>query len=107
MDQSPKRSRVAEYAPRRIHGVPSDYASDFPAGAFSDTMVGVLYEGRVDPEYALAYGKNRNAFDIVILWRRGVDPSYALQFGDRRDLTVFDIADRWDESIPAEFAALV
>lgn len=110
MDQSPKYAKGGQAAPAAqctVHGVPAEYANAFPAKPFSGTMVGVLYEDRVDPEYALAYKGKRNAFDIVILWRRGVDPEYALQFGDRRDLTVLDIADRWDESIPAEFATLV
>ncbi len=88
-----------------VHGIPDDYVAALPG--VSTTMLGVLHEAGVTPEYANAYGHARNAFDIVLLWRRGVDPEYALQFGERRDLTVLDIADLWDTGIPAEYGTLV
>lgn len=110
MDQSPTLARRVQVTPSvatSVHGVPDEYVHAFPAGIYSSTLIRVLYEGNVDPDYALAYGKSRTVWDIAILWRRGVESAYALQFGARRDLTVLDIADRWDERIPAEFATLV
>ena len=103
MNQTP--TRVPKMVRKRVSGIPDEYVRALPY--ISSTMLGVLHEAGVDAEYAASYRNARNPFDIVLLWRRGVEPNYALQFSERRDLTVLDIADLWDENIPAEFATVL
>ena len=85
-----------------------EYSEALASTSISPVLAGVLFEAGVDPEYALPLLRgHRHAYDIVLLWKHKVDPQYALQFAERRDLTVLDIADRWECDMPAEFATVV
>lgn len=106
MDQSVKSARGRRTASSTR--VPAEYSEALAAASISPVLTGVLFEAGVDPEYALPLLRgNRHAYDIVLLWKHKVDPEYALQFAERRDLTVLDIADRWECDMPAEFATVV